>query len=137
MLYNIRIGEYVLCHIAGVGFVGVGICTKSATPAKDFIIEVDGIGQPVMNVDWIDKEAKSAIDVESERFIGVKWLRTVAAEDGYWEKGMKSLPMVAYLLDNPTTHDKVLDHFRVELSGTGGDEEGKNNAGYLNGLLLD
>lgn len=59
-------------------------------------------------------------------------MRTVATEDGYREKGM-----LAYLLDNPTTHDKVLGHFRVELSGTVEDEEEKNNTGYQYGILFD
>ena len=30
---------------------------------------------------------------------------------GYWEKGMTSVPLVAYMLNDQTTHKKVRQHF--------------------------
>ena len=31
--------------------------------------------------------------------------------DGYWEKGMTTVPLVAYMLNDRTTHQKVREHF--------------------------
>lgn len=31
--------------------------------------------------------------------------------DGNWEKGMTTVPLVAYMLNDKTTHQKVRDHF--------------------------
>lgn len=39
----------------------------------------------------------------------------VVRMEGFWEKGMTSLPMVAYLMNDSTTHDKVLQHFSITL----------------------
>ena len=32
-------------------------------------------------------------------------------DDGYWEKGMKTLPVVAYIPNDKMTHKKVRKHF--------------------------
>lgn len=45
-------------------------------------------------------------------FISVKWKKYVTDQaDGYWEKGMTSVPLVAYTLTDKTTYKKVKDHF--------------------------
>lgn len=115
-LKNIHTGDFVFCHIASVGFVGVGICCNTAVPADEFLIDHDGTQRPILTCIWTNEAAKRNIDPTSEWFLGVKWLRTVPTEDGFWEKGMVSIPMVAYTLDDRTTHDKVLEHFNIKLS---------------------
>lgn len=116
LLSNINVGDFVFCHIAGTGFVGVGVCTAPAISADQFVVDdSDGTSKPILDCNWEDQDAKNNLPA-IELFLGVQWYRTVACEDGYWEKGMKSLPMVAYLLSDETTHDKVLQHFNVILA---------------------
>ena len=41
---------------------------------------------------------------------------TVSVDDGYWEKGMTSLPRVAYMPSDEATHNKVLKYFNIILA---------------------
>ena len=51
-------------------------------------------------------------DEDTEIFIRVDWKSYVQDQsDGYWEKGMTSVPMVAYQLSDQSTHKKVREHF--------------------------
>ena len=111
-LQNIQEGDIVYCHIAGCGFVGIGECTASAVFMKDFTVTVDGEEKPVADVPWLEPSYKAKLDVNKELFIRVNWKNYVAdKKDGYWEKGMTSIPLVAYQLNDQTTHKKVRQHF--------------------------
>ena len=70
----------------------------------------------ILDCEWINSAAKVAIDPSHEYFVRVRWIRTVSADEGYWEKGMTSLPMVAYMMNDESTHNKVLKYFGVSLS---------------------
>ena len=110
------LGDIIFCHIAGKGFVGIGICTSQEVPANNFVAKENGIDKNILDCAWVDESAKMTLNPLKEYFLGVHWIRTVPAEDGYWEKGMKSVPMVAYTMNDGTTHNKVLQHFCVTLS---------------------
>lgn len=115
-LNKIAVGDLIFCHIASVGFVGIGICTVCQTPAAGFTV-LEGAGQKnILDCEWTNTAAKASIDPSNEYFIGVRWLRTASADEGYWEKGMTSIPMVAYTMNDDSTHNKVLEHFRVSLT---------------------
>lgn len=116
LLSNIHVGDIIFCHIAGIGFVGVGICTSCEMSASVFSVNYNGSSKNILQCDWIDKNAQAAIDSINEYFVGVKWIRTVSADDSYWEKGMTSLPMVAYTMNDEATHNKVLQHFNITLT---------------------
>lgn len=115
-LMNVHVGDFIFCHIQGKGFVGVGICTSEAALSDAFLVEEDGTQKPILECRWSDKDAKAELDAARECFLGVKWIRTVSVEEGYWEKGMISLPMVAYLMNDESTHDRVLKHFNITLN---------------------
>ena len=111
-LKNIQEGDVVYCHIAGSGFVGIGICTATAVPMKEFTVDVDGTAVPITDVQWMKPTYKDALKVDQEIFIRVDWKSYVDDQnDGYWEKGMTSVPLVAYMLNDQTTHKKVRQHF--------------------------
>jgi uncharacterized protein with ParB-like and HNH nuclease domain len=111
-IYNVQAGDTVFCHIAGCGFVGIGECTSSATPMKDFTVEINGVPTSVMEVPWRSEEAKHELDPNKEMFIGVEWKSYVTdINDGYWEKGMTAVPLAAYMLSDKSTHQKVREHF--------------------------
>ena len=111
-IYNVQVGDTVYCHIAGYGFVGIGECTSTAVPMKNFKVMVDGTSTPVADAPWESEESKEKLDPNKEVFIGVAWKKYVTdINDGYWEKGMTTVPLVAYMLNDKTTHQKVRDHF--------------------------
>ena len=114
LLCNINVGDFIFCHIAGVGFVGVGICTSAAESAANFLVDGNGAKTPILDCTWADEVKKNALP-DNEMFVGVKWISAVSADDGFWEKGMTSVPMVAYLMNDPYTHDKVLEHFNIVM----------------------
>lgn len=111
-IYNVQVGDTVYCHIAGYGFVGIGECTSTAVPMKNFKVMVDGTSTPVADAPGESEESKEKLDSNKEVFIGVAWKKYVTdINDGYWEKGMTTVPLVAYMLNDKTTHQKVRDHF--------------------------
>ena len=111
-IYNVQVGDTVYCHIAGHGFVGIGECTSTAVPMKNFKVMVDGTSTPVADAPWESEESKEKLDPNKEVFIGVAWKKYVTdINDGYWEKGMTTVPLVAYMLNDRTTHQKVREHF--------------------------
>ena len=110
-LRNIHVGDTIYCHIAGYGFLGIGICASKAVYMKDFCVLVDGVSTPIMKAPWINPEKRDQLVAEKEIFIGVDWKKSVSDESqGYWEKGMTSIPLVAYMLNDRTTHRKVSEH---------------------------
>jgi hypothetical protein len=111
-LHNIQVGDIVYCHVAGIGFLGIGECTGAAVKMDKFKVAVDDIEKPISDVPWARPDLKAKLIPEHELFIRIEWKRFVTDEaDGYWEKGMKSLPMVAYRLSDRTTHDMVQKYF--------------------------
>ena len=111
-IYNVQVGDAVFCYIAGSGFVGIGECTSTAVPMKNFKVMVDGALTPVADAPWEYEEAKQKLDFNKEVFIGVTWKKYVTdINNGYWEKGMTTVPLVAYMLSDKTTHQKVKEHF--------------------------
>jgi hypothetical protein len=111
-IYNVQVGDTIYCHIAGYGFVGIGECTSTAVLMKNFKVMVDGTPTPVVDAPWESEESKQKLDPNKEVFIGVTWKKYVAdVNDGYWEKGMTTVPLVAYMLNDKTTHRKVREHF--------------------------
>lgn len=111
-IYNVQVGDTIYCHIAGHGFVGIGECTSTAVPMKNFTVMVNGTATPVVDVPWESEEAKRNLDPNKEVFIGVAWKNFVTdVSDAYWEKGMKTVPLVAYMLNDKMTHQKVREHF--------------------------
>ena len=111
-LRNIQVGDIIYCHIAGAGFVGIGECTALAVPMDRFTVMVDNEEKLIGDVPWVREDLKDTLIPNEELFIRVDWKRAVDDEkDGYWVKGMKSLPMVAYQNSDRTTHDMVQKYF--------------------------
>ena len=111
-LYNVQIGDTIYCHITGNGFVGIGECVSTAVPMKDFMVNVNGAEISIDNAPWQDETAKLKLDRVKELFIGVRWKKYVQDQsDGFWEKGLTSVPLVAYTLSDKTTYKKVRDYF--------------------------
>lgn len=73
---------------------------------------VYGTSTPVADTPWESENFKDKLDPNKEVFIGVAWKKYVTdINDGYWEKRMTTVPLVAYMLNDKTTHQKVRNHF--------------------------
>jgi hypothetical protein len=78
----------------------------------EFKVDVDGTMVPIEDVQWLNPTYKAALKVDEEIFIRIDWKSYVEDQsEGYWEKGMTSIPLVAYMLNDPSTHRKVRQHF--------------------------
>ena len=78
------------------------------------MVRDDNANHSVLDCKWEDENAKKEMP-DIELFVGIEWIVTVPVDEGYWEKGMQSLPMVAYMPGDTTTHDKVLKHFSMVI----------------------
>ena len=112
-IHNVQVGDIVYCHVAGVGFLGIGECTGVAVPMMSFMVKDDaGNDVPITTVPWSRPDLRANLIPEEEVFIRIDWKRYVSNErDGYWEKGMRSIPLVAYRLNDKTTYEMVRRHF--------------------------
>ena len=111
-LYNVQKGDTVFCHITGYGFVGIGECTAAAVPMLKFKVDLSGREVPIGDAPWVSENAKKQLNPQKEIFIRVRWIKFVTdPADGYWEKGLVSVPLVAYTLSDKTTYQKVKEHF--------------------------
>ena len=85
-----------------------------AVPMGQFLVDVDGQKVLIGNVTWIQEGDKKKLDPNKEVFIRVDWKKSVSDQnDGYWEKGMTSVPLVAYTLSDRSTYKKVQEHFNA------------------------
>ena len=93
-----------------------GMPGMSVTPGEPVEAGVSGIsatpGDLVADVEWLESDAKLQCMERNEWFIGVLWLRTTDLDNGYWERGLKTVPLAAYELGGDT-HARVLKHFRI------------------------
>lgn len=114
-LYKIKKGDRIFCHVAGEGFLGVGLCSNTAQQLCDFKVTYNEERLNLINMELDDPSLLSRISGdEPELCVGVKWLKYVNnIEDGYWEKGMTALPGIAYVLNDGKTHKKVMEHFHI------------------------
>ena len=80
------------------------------------MVEDNGVQKNIMDCSWVNPMAKAAINASKEMFLQVNWIRTTKRDLGYWEKGMTSVPLVAYVPTDGTTHDMVLKHFNITLT---------------------
>ena len=61
---------------------------------------------------WISETDKAKLDKETEIFIGVRWFKYVDnPNDGYIDKGLTTVPLVAYTATDKSTYKKVRVHF--------------------------
>lgn len=111
-LYNVQAGDTVYCHIPGNGFVGIGECLATAVPMEKFAVDVQGTSLPITRVSWVSEDARAKLDPHDEVFISVRWKKFVSdPSDGYWEKGLRCIPLTVYTLTDKATYTKVNAHF--------------------------
>lgn len=83
-------GDRIWVNVPRTGYVGVGLVTGPAVPARDFQVAVDGVQHPFLEVAQADYvRAKADNDDECEHFVPVDWIVThplaeAASEVGFF-----------------------------------------------------
>jgi hypothetical protein len=112
-LENLLPGARVFACIPQRGYVGVGIVDEPSQPVKDFLVSVDCDNVPILQAPLVATGmADDAEDSElSEYLVRVKWLKTLAREQAFWEKGMFANQNVVAKLRRKFTLDRLVHRF--------------------------
>lgn len=112
-LDNLFPGARVFVHIPGKGYVGVGEVVEPAKRIKDFKVKVNGKDRPILKAPLhAPKMGKYSSDPElSEYLVRVKWTKTLAKDEAFWEKGLFAKQNTVCKLRNKFTLDKLTVRF--------------------------
>ena len=109
-------GARVFAYIPDIGYVGVGIVKENVVRVKEFMVKVQGVQKPILQVPL----AATAMDrgmnnpEESEYLTRVEWIKTVSIEKAYRERGMFANQNTVCKLRSQFTLEKLVKHFGLE-----------------------
>jgi hypothetical protein len=110
-LRHLQLGDKLFAYMKGLGYVGYGEVTKSATPIGEFV--VDAIGKPLLTLPLRAPHAGENKDSpeKAEWVVGVQWLKEVPRENAKTFKGVfANQNIVCKLRDQ-----KTLEFLRAEF----------------------
>ncbi len=84
---NLVKGNRIWVKLPHQGYVGVGIVTEEAIPAKDAMINVGGIQTPFFDLPLMASYFKNAPEEEAEWIVQVDWQKTVPQNEAISEYG--------------------------------------------------
>src|SRR5262249_32975270 len=119
-LKNLPVGGRVFVNIPGsgpgCGYVGVGIVTEDAMPARDFTI-TSAAGEPVPLTQVTRAsdlaEVADKDDEHTEWVVPVSWVNTVPRSEAISFKGRYGNQNSATRLRDPHTRETVLERFGI------------------------
>ncbi len=129
-LFQLHPGARIFVLIPKQGYVGVGMVKEDVVPVKDFLVDVDGVSTPILNLPYSAPDmGKMAEDSErSEYLVRVDWIITKPLDQGVWEKGMFANQNSACKLRSQFTIERLTEKFKLDkLSG---EKEEKANISY-------
>lgn len=106
-------GSRVFACIPKAGYVGVGVVKAPPVPAKEFVVEVDGMATPLLAAPLAATSmGHDADDPEHcEYVVAVDWIKTLPEHTPIWEKGMFANQNSACRLRNKFTLERLRDRF--------------------------
>lgn len=114
-LRNLQRGDRVWVHVAGKGFVGVGMVEADAVRPDQFMVDIDGACKPLTE---FKLEAPNAFDEgQGEHFVAVRWINAVDKLPGIWETGFFSSSTIVVRPRSPKwqfTVDRLRSHWGIE-----------------------
>lgn len=115
-LKQLFVGARVFVNIPQTGYVGVGVVTAEAVPARDFVVDIDGYPKPIFETPHeAPGMANFADDDEKcEWMVGVDWIRTVRRDKAVWEKGMYANQNTVTKLRNSFTIERLTKAFDLD-----------------------
>jgi len=120
-LRKLPVGGRVFVNVPGQGYVGVGVVSGGAEPARDFKVRVNGGLRPISEVPLVatsipDLAAKG--DEETEWFVPVTWTKTVPTDRAITFKGKFGNQNSVARLRHALTRQTVLEQLGIEDAAT-------------------
>jgi hypothetical protein len=110
---KLPVGGCVFVNLPGKGYVGVGVVTREAVPARDFTVSVNGHHVPFTEAPHSAPEltTRAALldDDETEWIVSVRWLATVPRDQAISFKGRYGNQNSATRLTHVLTRETVLE----------------------------
>lgn len=98
-MQGFRVGDLVVAHLKGYGYVGIGRIKEEAKMIRD--VEIDGT--PLLDLPMIAPDANHDCDdvEQSEYACIVKWIKRIPREEAKWKKsaGLFTTPIIRASLD--------------------------------------
>ncbi len=109
---KLPVGGCVFVNLPGKGYVGVGVVTENAVPARDFIVTVNGHPVPLTEAPHSAPNlvARAAYDDDETEWVApVRWLATVPRNEAISFKGRYGNQNSATKLTHALTRETVLE----------------------------
>jgi len=115
----INLVERVCVCIPSRGYAGVGIVTKEAVMARDFV--PDGYDKPLLDLplDGPGSDRNRHDPDGAEWVVGVKWIQDRPQSDATWEQGMFVNQNIACRMRHQFTIDRLTDRFGLSKRANG------------------
>ena len=112
------VGARIFVYIPQTGYVGVGVVKEDVVRVNDFMVDVDGIPTPILQLPHNAPEmGKDSNDPElSEYLVRVDWINTKPIQEAVWEKGMFANQNSACKLRNKFTVEQLTQIFELNQS---------------------
>ena len=113
-------GHRVFVHIPQSGYVGVGKVVESAQPVSKFTVGADGKTLPILDAPDLKATTMGRNLDDPDRceyLVRVKWEKTRAREDAWWEPGLFANQNTAAKLRDGQTIKRLEAHFGLDSDG--------------------
>jgi len=117
-LQHLERGHRVFAHVAGRGYVGIGVVTGEMLHIRDAIVTVEGeevplIKQPDIPSHFVEAAASDDEDV-IEMVVPVEWTIARDLDEAFWEPGLFANQNTACKLTDQNTIDRVSAEFGLD-----------------------
>jgi hypothetical protein len=115
-LKKLPTGGRVFVNLPGRGYVGVGIVTAKAVPAREFLVTFDGQQVPLAQAPHEAPDLAAAAareDDETEWIVAVLWVKTVSRDEAVGFKGRYGNQNTATKLTHALTRETVLERLGI------------------------
>lgn len=117
-LQQLPVGARIFACIPRKGYVGVGTVTQSAVPVREFLINVDGVEKPILELPLsAPNMADNFGNLELSEYVArVEWITHVPESQAIWENGMFANQNSACRLRSSFTLQRLSERFALDDS---------------------
>jgi hypothetical protein len=102
-------------YIPGTGYVGVGIVTETAQPVTEFMVDVNGERQTLLDVPLKASSLAEYTQPDNMEYaVRVDWIKTLPREQAIKEQGLFANQNSACKLRNSFTLERLTERFGLD-----------------------
>jgi hypothetical protein len=111
-LHKLAVGDDVLVHLPGAGYVGHGVVLAPMIPIKDFTVSVDGRHVPLLDLPLVSPGIGADVDDTDlcEYAVPVTWHQAVPGRQAYWRPGLFYKRTTVWPFENADDLREVIDN---------------------------